>query len=792
MDKSTFYHNNKLPTAITNTTNTKRHMLDNCCTAEDAARTRQKHNKTLGILGSNCKLSNDIPRSTTNHNCFCQQRSIAYFLAHSKRSLTLAVHISLILVCLAAITPCTLARSRSHARSAQRSAAAVAPAAVASPVAESLLGNAAYSSLSLNNTASALLMAAHEKNSLELSAAVAAKPVPAVENRRALKLAFLNNATVVCNDGSRAGFYLRKNPNSKKWIVFLEGGWHCYDRRSCRARWLRLRHLMTSAQWPDTRDVGGILSPVPEENPYWHNANHVLIPYCSSDSWSGTRSTIDENAEWRFMGAIIIRQVIAELIPLGLGRVSGAELLLVGSSAGGLGVMLNLDRITRYLQNERNLFVTVRGISDSGWFLDRQPYTPAAVGSVESVRQGWKLWQGSLPEACIKQYQAEPWRCYFGYRLYPTLKAPLFVFQWLFDEAQMRADNVGAPVTPQQWNYIHEMGGALRSSLDNVTGVFAPSCIGHAVLSKRDWINVKIDDISLPAALRCWEHSTRPRRRRHNDKQQHHEAEHEHRRRHRLNYQKSPKQRRPMENKKKENKKSNNLEPQSVGVKQRLSKGEREDRRRIRHERQQRRRLHRQHQHKANSNKHQNQHERKRNDSEKRNNNLPPSEISEAPQHKVRRPNKHNGNASAGERKHKPSNQKTRKVRKEHGRQQQRNAPYFHNKDNQLQQAETLNSSAQSELPKQHFNAPNARNRVPRVPEKCALRLLERCSWPQCNHSCPMVTNPQTGEEMRFLELLTSFGLDIKAVASALGLDMQTLSNMDRTELVNLLTQQAS
>lgn len=45
---------------------------------------------------------------------------------------------------------------------------------------------------------------------------------------------------------------------------------------------------------------------------------------------------------------------------------------------------------------------------------------------------------------------------------------------------------------------------------------------------------------------------------------------------------------------------------------------------------------------------------------------------------------------------------------------------------------------------------------------------------------------------MRFLELLSSFGLDIEAVATALGVDMQTLNNMDHTELVNLLTQQVS
>lgn len=83
--------------------------------------------------------------------------------------------------------------------------------------------------------------------------------------------------------------------------------------------------------------------------------------------------------------------------------------------------------------------------------------------------------------------------------------APLFVFQWLFDEAQMSVDNVGSPVTKQQWDYIHKMGDSMRRTLINVTAVFAPSCISHSVLTKKDWDMVKIDDISLPQALHCWE-----------------------------------------------------------------------------------------------------------------------------------------------------------------------------------------------------------------------------------------------------------------------------------------------
>ncbi|XP_023169833.1 palmitoleoyl-protein carboxylesterase NOTUM [Drosophila hydei] len=577
------------------------------------------------------------------------------------------------------------------------------------------------------------------------------------DHSRSLKRAALTNTNITCNDGTHAGFYLRKQPNSKKWIVFLEGGWHCFDNRSCRARWLRLRHLMTSSQWPETRDAGGILSPHADENPYWHNANHVLVPYCSSDSWSGTRierDTRDRENSWRFMGALILRQVIADLIPLGLGRVPGGELLLVGSSAGGLGVMLNLDRVRDFLVNERKLQVTVRGVSDSGWFLDREPYTPSAVASNEAVRLGWKLWQGLLPEDCTKAHPTEPWRCYFGYRLYPTLKTPLFVFQWLFDEAQMRADNVGAPVTPQQWNYIHEMGGALRSSLDNVSAVFAPSCIGHALLLKRDWVNIKIDDISLPSALRCWEHSTRPRRKRHDklkrsteatttalQEQQHQQQPHPN-----ANNQRHQRHRQRAQ-------KLNNVaqaQPAPQRKRNHLNKEQREERKRRRQERQRRKQRRRQQ-----------QQQRKR-----------------------------ENEAAASNSSNKNSNKQRRRPQLTAEQQLQRKQQRQLRRKQQLQLQQEQPSEPQKRRASNSANKLKPRQRVPRVPEKCGLRLLERCSWPQCNHSCPTLTNPLTGEEMRFLELLTSFGLDIEAVAAALGVDMHTLNNMERTELVNLLTQQ--
>jgi len=73
----------------------------------------------------------------------------------------------------------------------------------------------------------------------------------------------------------------------------------------------------------------------------------------------------------------------------------------------------------------------------------------------------------------------------------------------------------------------------------------------------------------------------------------------------------------------------------------------------------------------------------------------------------------------------------------------------------------------------------------------CSHRRLDSCSWPQCNLACPKVRNPFTGDEMDFVDLLLQFGLDLSAIADALGVDLPTLQNMDHAELLRLLTENA-
>ncbi|XP_036924539.1 palmitoleoyl-protein carboxylesterase NOTUM [Sturnira hondurensis] len=339
-------------------------------------------------------------------------------------------------------------------------------------------------------------------------------PCSAQQLDEELRLHLLLNTSVTCNDGSPAGYYLKESKGSRRWLLFLEGGWYCFNRENCDSRYNTMRRLMSSSDWPRTRTGTGILSSQPEENPHWWNANMVFIPYCSSDVWSGASPMSDKNG-YAFMGTLIIQEVVRELLGKGL---SGAKvLLLAGSSAGGIGVLLNVDRVAEQLQELGYPAIQVRGLADSGWFLDNKQYRRTGCIDIltcaptEAIRRGIRYWNGLVPERCRRQFkEGEEWNCFFGYKIYPTLRCPVFVVQWLFDEAQLTVDNVhltGQPVQEGQWLYIQNVGRELRHTLKDVSASFAPACLSHEIVLHSHWTDVQVKGTSLPRALHCWDRS---------------------------------------------------------------------------------------------------------------------------------------------------------------------------------------------------------------------------------------------------------------------------------------------
>ena len=258
----------------------------------------------------------------------------------------------------------------------------------------------------------------------------------------------IDDHQALCNDFTRAG-YFKRDSNSDKWVIFLESGGLCFSNDTCNRRFfqreVRVRFNITdrparefspygnfdpSEAWSNTilqgEDPTDIINPLMSSvkcfvnktsyfpdglqvqgrdildrncsegvNPQFCNHNHILIPYCSSDSWLGnetddsrdstrnsyasTRGECDcfnrscfqfepwsPNLQFTFRGKRIFQSVFRELLDLGMRNAS--EVVLVGSSAGGLGVLNHAKWVREQLPASTELLA----IFDSSWFINFQ------------------------------------------------------------------------------------------------------------------------------------------------------------------------------------------------------------------------------------------------------------------------------------------------------------------------------------------------------------------------------------------------------------------------------------
>ncbi|ESO02011.1 hypothetical protein HELRODRAFT_65459 [Helobdella robusta] len=340
-----------------------------------------------------------------------------------------------------------------------------------------------------------------------------------------MKKYYIRNTSVVCNDGSTPSYFLRKS-TEPRWIIFLEGwGWLCFDKNTCTNRWRNSPDLMSSKFLPSFIKGQGIQSNDENENPFIWNGNHVYVPYCSSDLWSGSFKSLEKDG-FSFMGALIIEEVIKDIyikIIFDINLAFGSDI-----SAGGTGVLLNIDSVARMIRNTMRRLkiktnpqltnykkltsdrVVVKGIADSGWFIenDQTSFSKCTdslfCSPVEVIIKAIRYWNTVIPLPCRYRYINNPWKCFFGHHIYPTLLTEVFVVQNLFDEAQIIMNNVGVQSVYDQQNQMRNLGVKIKSSLSSVKFMFVPACLSHAILLRSDWRIIEIESISLPELLYCW------------------------------------------------------------------------------------------------------------------------------------------------------------------------------------------------------------------------------------------------------------------------------------------------
>ena len=226
--------------------------------------------------------------------------------------------------------------------------------------------------------------------------------------------------------------YLGFGNGTKKWIIFFNGGAWCFDEQAC---YHRSHTVYGSSRFDTIFTEGGLYTNDPQTNPDFYNWNMVFILYCDGSSFTGMRQKpvyFDDKPVY-FRGKAILDAVIQDLLSRGVRNAS--DVLLSGSSAGSLAVLIHAD----FIKSRLNPKTKVRAIADSGYFVDLE--TQYGINKTRYMFNRMLLTHNStssLHQACIKRMSiAQHWKCLFPQYFFDLIKTPVFVLQSAYDVWQI-------------------------------------------------------------------------------------------------------------------------------------------------------------------------------------------------------------------------------------------------------------------------------------------------------------------------------------------------------------------
>ena len=311
----------------------------------------------------------------------------------------------------------------------------------------------------------------------------------------------MRNPEAVCNDFSRAIYFQSTESNRENhFIIFFEGGGGCSSFKECNEQWLRWKYtpLMSSKGYNDRVEGRDLLSSDKMRNPLFHDYIRILVPYCSQDAFLGNRSNPsrkevdevfdDDSDNFSYKGQVIFQSVIKQLIrEKGLGNAS--KIVLAGSSAGGLGVLNNLQWTKNILMNQtQSEEVELSAIIDSSWFI---PFEGSHV-----LDFGYNMSRAfGFPEACLDfalgfSCCTSP-ACLLTSHHLDRLDVPIFIISSLYDIytlGNVLRTSIELTGTSNDYDILRYFNG-YGSIMDKTftqsfhaypnLSIFAPSCTQH-------------------------------------------------------------------------------------------------------------------------------------------------------------------------------------------------------------------------------------------------------------------------------------------------------------------------
>lgn len=332
-----------------------------------------------------------------------------------------------------------------------------------------------------------------------------------------------NRAGALCNDFTEARYYLEQLPQAKDWVIFFEGGGGCSDNEQCNNRYRNnaTKVLMSSYYLPNSVNGSNVLSTDPGANPLFHNYNHVLVPYCSQDAFLANstkpRATFEfhdnpEASNFVFRGRVIFHSVILNLLQ-NYSLANASNIVLAGSSAGGIGIVNNLDWVkdtlsnaTPHGQDSPELAVIV----DSAWFIPFDGYYAFNYSRETAVSL-------DIPFPACNDFRlgypcCTSLACLLMDHDY-ELSTPLFSVASLYDIFTLREslrsslENIMFENDNDLLRLFNTYGALIYDSLvqsfklQNKLSIFAPSCTQHVYLAtsslwaSNELLNQTVDSI---------------------------------------------------------------------------------------------------------------------------------------------------------------------------------------------------------------------------------------------------------------------------------------------------------
>jgi len=159
-------------------------------------------------------------------------------------------------------------------------------------------------------------------------------------------------------------------------MFYIEGGGWCYYLQGDSINYcsFRAQTQMGSSKF-DTQNMQtpkkGILSASPVDNPDFYNWNFVYMRYCDGGSFSGTREETyldkETGTTLYFRGWYNFLAIVNDV--KNRYALSPTEIILSGSSAGGLATSLRCDDMNDIFPG-----VDVKCINDAGWFSEAENF----------------------------------------------------------------------------------------------------------------------------------------------------------------------------------------------------------------------------------------------------------------------------------------------------------------------------------------------------------------------------------------------------------------------------------